>query len=356
MEEGDAPDPVERARELVGDDAGELSIDDLVMRLTEARRVFHPDNFRDEEQKKVAEGKFKEIPQLVKALTALRERSLTKLPANELIRRQPTFAEVDERLRTFALEQENETLKAENRYLQLSVDALKKEYEDAVAARRDRDLEELKGLYQPSRRRLVSLAITAVLAAAMYALTRVQAIADELVKSSAVQPDIIRRTAFAAMLIVLVIAVWQYLRHVLFNNMIAGCQTTSAASDFLTFVNENFYGHHDPRLSVYGFDEINVLRFIEERFGIGQPLLSKLHSGTTIWYVLRRRIRDLWHASEITAYRAMGLHTPQTVDRLKEAFIFYLIDRRLIEPRHANKLVHVFTIKRTSQFQEEHPY
>lgn len=395
----DESDPVQQARAFLGAGAETLDVDDLLDRLLDHRNSAHPDRFTDENAQKKASDRFKRAQELIEELERKRQHRLINFGSTELAKPSEFSKELTYRLqlnasadRLDALHQQLEEIRANNKELS---EQLRSERD----ARRSLELENLKKIYEPSRARIVGVAIAMILGGSLAVLSQIDQIASLLKQYSPLSPAAFNITVFTICVIALSITLVKYLKHLEFRHMMRQACTTTFAIGFLSFarhLNMEFqrryhrsliseflpgsdhitsslqmwiYEHREelaaidedfedkwestkyvcskflhtfePREGDESFDEHVVLQYLESYyrpsivFDISNPI-------TTFKGILAafspERLRRVYRT-------VLGLFSNEAKDHLKDAFLLHLIDRQLVDDPKAGGLVHRFRVR-----------
>lgn len=331
---------VERAKEFLGPSSKDASIEDLLDLLLTLKKSCHPDRFTDLDAKKVGEERFKAAQQLIDELNSLRERQVVKaVIGNDLPSQRSELDTLTLRLQLNAAEAEILQQESATAHWKSQFASLQKEISAERAARRDREFAEIRKLYEPNKNRLVGAAIAILLTGSLAVLSQLEKVAAQLERIWPGAPGTMRVVLFILALTILVATLLRWLRHIEFQAMLGHVCTTDFARRFLR--DKDLYFRE--RRSATRFDEAQVVDFLEKDFtrknevsALKIELLPK---------VVGRFLARAWclmiHPKVV--YRGvLGLLDHETYHHLKDAFIYWLIQRQLIAAPKAIRLVHEF--------------
>jgi hypothetical protein len=335
MSEEQGNNPIARAKNLLGPSSNDASIEDILDQLLRFRTTCHPDRFTDPIAKKAGEQQFKEAQELITELNALHEQQIVKASGRDLATQRDGLDTLSMRLRLTAAEVEIAALKG-------TIAEMQKEASAEDTARRVKELAEIKKLYEPSKHRLVGAAIAILLTGALGVLSQFENVASQLERIWPGAPRTTRVVLFALALIILMTTLLRWLQHTEFRAMLGRVCTTGFAQYFLQGKDE-YYWRHGMRTC---FNEDQVVKFLEKDFAQKNdvPNIEIKFLPKTVCRLSARAWWLLTHPRVVYRW-ILGLLNHESYNHLKDAFIYWLIQRRLIVNPRAISLVHVFDIK-----------
>tara|TARA_R110002073_G_scaffold59094_6_gene149237 strand:- start:12416 stop:13495 length:1080 start_codon:yes stop_codon:yes gene_type:complete len=344
------------------ENSDQLSDDELLDALLNFRTQSHPDRFTDDEAKEIATERFKVAQEAIDQLERKRQRDLIAKPHSSLTVASPTKESLRLKLEINAEQKRFEELQKKFRKLSKDHLALKNELQAERDAKRKEELEALGKIYEPSRGRIVGVAIAVLLTGAVAAIGQVGSIGESIQKFSPIAPWLLNIAIFLTCMAIAGATLFRFLKHSAFTAMMNETSTTRFATEFLKEIRrERRHWDHDDDHSdgPLRFNESSVIEFVRHYF-----TASELKRDP--YYYLRvepekkevggSRFRRAFEAvlkplktPRYTYRRALGLLGTSAIDHLKDAFIFHLIHRRLIDDPRSEFLVHQFEVKGSSQ-------
>lgn len=334
-------DPVARAKELLGPSSNDASIEELLDQLLTFRTSCHPDRFTDPDAKQEGAERFKLAQQLIADLNSLRQKQLVKRPKYDLATQPEDLDTLNLRLKLNAAEVEISKLKNSITELERKFASFQQEVAAERAARRESELAEIRKLYEPSKNRLLGAAIAVLLTGSLGILSQLEKVAAQLERIWPRAPETTRVTLFGISLIILAATVLRWLRHTEFQAMLSGVCTTDFARRFLR--DRDSYGWHR---SSTRFDEVQVVDFLEKEFT--HVTGDRTTSSESLLKAARRFIARIWwwtRNPRAVYRRTLSLLGHGTYNHLKDAFIYWLIQRQLVAAPKAIRLAHEFVAK-----------
>jgi hypothetical protein len=393
-------DAIAEARLFLGDDAEGFDIDELLGRLLDCRNGAHPDRFSDADAKHEASVRFKRAQKLIEKLDRRRQRQLIKSSSTDLVIAEDARSrELRHRLQINASEERIEGLKEKLDELQRKNRALDEKLRSDRDASRSLELEKLRKMYEPSRSRILGVAISVILGGILAAILQVDQIAAVLKHYSPLSPSAFNIGVFAICIAAIAMTGSNYLKHLEYRYMMRQVCTTRFATGFLSFarslksefhdkygrslirefapgddyhlselsmwlykhkervaeIDENFEDNLRSTKEIFSrflhnfevrqgdeaFDEHTVLQYLQNYFYEADRAGSGQRSNRVT------RIRQILSIRQLRRdYRtSLGLFSNEAMDHLKDAFILHLIDRELVDDPKAAGLVHRFRIR-----------
>lgn len=295
----------------------DISTTELYDLLYKHRTNNHPDKFTNEEIKKEAEEKFKNVNILLKELeTFIQKEALNKKP-NELV----IFQDYE----IVKLKQANVLLENQIATLNSSIDTKENIIKNLTAAInkvRSTAVEEktadLVNLYKPTRKNLFSLGIGFFLTFIIGIITRIDEVAILIKKYSPLEPKMFNTIVFA----ILIFIPFLYLKMIYEQGKVEYAakriKTPLLVTRFVVYL-ENI-GVNDS------FTEMQVYDFLYKE------LIPKN-------FVARYFFSKIIH-----------IYSETTIDSLKDIFIYNLLNRQLINISNANMLDRKFKIVKSSYY------
>lgn len=296
----------------------DLPSTDLYDLLHKHRSNNHPDKFTNDDTKKEAEEKFKEVNVLLKELQIFIEKEKLEKKPSELIIYQKDFELIKLKQEIISLENKNETLTYSNESKQREIERLIK----AINKVRNEDLAEktsdLIKLYKPNNKNLFSLGLSIVLTLIVGVLSKIEDVANIINKYSPFEPKTFKYIVFG----ILIFFILRYCKMIYeggrIENSAKKIKTPFLINKFVNFLVEK--GNDD------NFTEMDVYDFLSKEL-VPKNFITKI------------LFSKIFH-----------LYSETTVDSMKDIFIYNLINRKLITISHADKLDRKFKIIKSSYY------
>lgn len=344
-------DPVERACILLGlesVDAKDANIELLLQGLLDKRPGCHPDNFTDPKAQAIATKQFQEIQELIAQLEMLRQRSIIKRGETNLT--DTTAPEtLSYRIQLNATEEEVRNLKDEVQKLRKKCQSLEAELKAEHDSRRDKELARIRELYKPSKGHILGTTLTVLLASVLAILSQIEKIGTSLERLLPTSSEINRVIFFWVAIAVIVVTLLKFLKNFEFKTMMGGVCTTSFASRFFSYVTRSRYWDDfddDEHQKPVRFSEDQIVNFLSVAFKVipyDRNSKDKRTKGSfSSAQEFYRRIVSFLRNPRRLYRRTLGLCSDETFDNLKDAFIYKLIERRLVADPRPNGLMHMF--------------
>lgn len=304
---------IQKVKEAMGIDE-ELTAIELLGALKNYRKQSHPDKFAEENNKKIAEEKFKDLGELVVVLENYIEKQKLNLPATELLRQESLYDKVFlERKLDDALDK-IKSLEDEI----ISLESKNNELHQAIERRRDELLEnevkELQELYKPSPNKIRSLGMAFLLTVSLAIMTKIESIYDVLKKYSPIQEHYLNSAIFILFVGMLLMVVKQWAESRLIIRRSEEVCSSLFCQQYLKHLSEKYeWEGRGPKL----FTEADTFLFIQGGKSWWKRLLAS--SGFRVFQI-------------------------GTYDKLKNLFINTLLNKKLIEIKNARNLDRVFII------------
>ena len=302
---------IEKAKELLNI-SYDIPLSELYNQLWELRNTYHPDKFLSSEAKTKGEKSFKEIGALLN--------NLHKFIENEKLENDKTkIIPYDEKYEIIKLKQENlnndqelNSLKVENDYLKTEIKNLENKINEIISKKAKEKEEELMLKYRSSKKSVISIGIIITLTALVSILTKIEEVTNIITKYSPINEDLLNIIMFIVFIITVIICIEKYLVKNYINKLSNIIQTSPFTKKFLITLD----GNQDY------FSEFNVITYIRHE-------LSP---------------RSIFKKMLIRHFNILSI---DTIDSLKDIFIYHLYEKSLIEFQDAHCLDRFFRIKKS---------
>lgn len=272
----------------------------------------HPDKFTDESLKEVAEEKFKKINSLLGKLSTHIELEKQQKPANELAIFQNDYEIIDLKQSTVHLEKEIERLNNEIKSNEYLIKRIRKENKRLKKDYVDKKTEELIKEYKPTKKSLLSLGIIFILTLITGVLTKVEEIANFIFKYSPFEESTLNFVIFSILIFVPVFYGKMLFEQKQIKKASKLIKTPKLTKEFLDYLTEKELEKD--------FNEYNVYDFLHSKFISKNIIVRFLKS-------------KIFH-----------LYDDNTIDDLKDLFVYNLLNKKLIVFSQADKLDRNFRI------------
>ncbi|WP_417801180.1 hypothetical protein [Tenacibaculum sp.] len=293
----------------ISDDIPSTRLYDL---LHKYRTTQHPDKFTDENLKEVAEEKFKKINSLLDKLSQYIELEKQQKPANELSIFQNDYEITDLKQSTVHLEKEIEKLKNEIKSNEYLIKRIRKENKRLKKDYVDKKTEELIKEYKPTKKSLLSLGIIFILTLITGVLTKVEEIANFIFKYSPFEESTLNFTIFSILILIPVFYGKMLFEQKQIKKASKLIKTPKLTKEFLDYLKEKELERD--------FNEYNVYEFLHSKFISQNRIVRFINS-------------KIFH-----------LYNDNTIDDLKDLFVYNLLNKKLIVFSEADKLDRNFRI------------
>ncbi|NPC48246.1 hypothetical protein HPC50_14300 [Corallococcus exiguus] len=312
-------DPIDAAKELLGI-SDNLPILDLCERLTELRNSKHPDLFQDPKLKEEAEEQFKSIGELLGTLERLAQREHLSRTSSQLAVSQPQYEIVTLKIK---ISQLSEQLFKTKRDLETQTQAnilLHNKNKSTEDTKTKENIKDLIETYKPKKGSTLRSATAFTMTAALGVILKIDSIAPVIQKYSPFDPIIINSAVVFALASVLLFALRQHTKSKEFENLAEWVCTTSFSDGFSGWLKKS----RGPNPTE--FSESEAVEYIT------QQLAS-------------RRLLKFTNT-----LLQLELLTDSPIDALKNAFIYSLMGRGMINHSSTQGMSRTFTIKGTRFF------
>lgn len=295
--------------------AEDLSSIELLKLLKDYRKRIHPDKFTEEDARKEANEKFKELGNTIDELNRYIDNEKLHRGAKELALFEPLYDNVSLQSK---LDEAEEKIKK----LDETVDSLKRineELNKSLSRKQNEELEEenltLKALYKPSNQKLASLGILFLLSSVFAVMTKVEEVSVVLKKYSPFPELYLNNAIFGIFILMLVLVIKQYVENKIVSLKVSEVCSPKFSKEFWSYLS-----------SIKDWDEEKTKDFAEE----------------DVFYFIHGKDSKIKKIFGILSFR---LFQVETSDRLKNFVINTLLNKKLIEISLAKGLDRTFTIK-----------
>lgn len=302
---------IDKAKEMLGE-TGQNSPEELYDKLYEYRNSLHPDRFQDDESKKIAEEKFKDVGNALENLKKTIELQLVEKKPSEIIPFQKTYDIIQLKQTNVDYQNEIKSLKYDIDLLKYENKDLKKEIKNLRNQKLKEKTDELIEQYRPTKKGLFSNGIIFILTLIGGILTKVQDIALFIFKYSPIPENIVHYIIFTILIFIPLRLLYQFLKQ---NSIEKISQLIITPPMLKIFLDELV-----SQKKTDEFNELDVYNFISR---IKYPKNS-----------LGR-----WFVNKIFA-----THSYRVINILKDIFIYNMLSKQLIEISRADRLDRNFKI------------
>jgi hypothetical protein len=303
---------LQHAKEILCVD-GECSIFELHERLRAFRNDTHPDKFQDEQLKKDAEARFKDVQSLLDEFDKLVQLDRFKRKSSELAVYKPLYDTVQLSSDLDKAKTEIEGLKTELKNEKELTDDLKKQLVKKEDESLKNEIEHLKSLYKASPQKYATLGLGVVLTGALLVMSRIEAVWQELTKYSPFSEKNTKLYLFIIFLTFLGVTLRKLWEHGYIKWKSEAICSPRCAATFMDYLKQ-FRGANAP---ICEFSESESFSYIKGQNGI-----------------LKRCCRLL----------GFKIHREDTIAQLNNIFLQNLLNKRLIEISNAEDFQRHFTI------------
>jgi|AntAceMinimDraft_9_1070365.scaffolds.fasta_scaffold41669_1 hypothetical protein len=305
---------IQKVKEVLQIDE-DLSSIELLKLLKDYRKRIHPDKFTEDDARKEANEKFKELGNTIDELNRYIENEKLHRGAKELALFEPLYDNVSLQSK---LDEAEEKIKD----LEEKVDSLKKnneELNESLSRKQNEELEEenlrLKELYKPSNQKLASLGILFLLSSVFAVMTKVEEVSVVLKKYSPFPEQYLNNVIFGIFILMLLLVIKQYVENKIVSLKVSEVCSPKFSKEFWVYLSSVKYWENEKTKD---FAEEDVFYFIH----------GKDNKVKKIFGIL-----------------GFKLFQVETSDRLKNFVINTLLNKKLIEISLAKGLDRTFTIK-----------
>jgi len=286
----------------------ELSSEDLYDRLHDYRSTLHPDKFLSEDQKKVAEEKFKNLSLLLKELHNHIEFEILNKKPSELIPYKKEIELINTKQIAVNYEEKIQGLEKNIDQKDAEIKRLKKELKSIRSNKVDEKTQELIKHYQPSKGNLVKLGVAFALTLAIGVISRIDQIAKYLAKYSPVPAEFLNTAIFIIIVLIPFLFLKSYFEKQRVEFLAKKIRTPKFIQDFSYSVTSD------------SFTELDVYNFLFRKLVPRNPMIRFLYSKIFI------------------------LYSEPTIDSLKDIFISNLYNKQFIYISSTKMLDRMFKI------------
>jgi len=309
---------IAKIRELMNSPSS--SLPELYEQLRRYRNLLHPDRFLDDEAKKSAADRFKEVQGLMAELIKRMERDQLERPAAEVAIYQGVNERIQLQTALDVARDEADSLRQESEQQKREIERLQQVIRQFEDQRFKEEADELKASYKPSRMRWASLGLLAGLAGFMTLASRIDEVASVFKRVAPFPEAALNAVVFAAFAAVLATTLGRLWNGRLIEHELNRLRSSKSATEFMEFLSHR-YQWSDNRPKV--FREKDAVEFVES--------------------ALRQRYR-LWRAPvPRLPYRVFS--DSFIIEQLKNCFINSLLSRHLVAISTAAELDRTFIIR-----------
>ena len=196
--------------------------------------------------------------------------------------------------------------------------SLKNEIKNLRDERIKESTKELIELYKPKQKSIFTPGLVAVGSLITLVITKIEEIADVIFKYSPISEPLFNGVVFAILIGAIVIMIFNYQRERILEGYANTVKTSKTVKGFYDYITD-----HDDKKKITKFTETQVFEFIEYKI---------------IWYSPIRRI--LFKS-------ILRILDENTIDKLKDIFIYNLLSKQLIEISTAEYMDRTFTLSST---------
>ena len=293
----------------------ELSSIQLLKLLKDYRKRIHPDKFIEDEAKKAATEKFKNLGNTIEELNRYIENEKLHRGAKDLALYEPLYdnvtlqSQLDEALeKNGDLEAQVISLKEKNANLVMN---LTKKENDAL----QKENQELKQLYKPSTQKLASLGILFLLSSLFTIMTKIEDVSFVIKKYSPFSETLLNNIIFSVFIFMLLLVVKQFIENKVISLKVSEVCSPKFSKEFWLYLDSVKCWEDDKTKD---FSEEDIFSFIYGKSSKVKKILASI---------------------------GLKLYQVETNDRIKNFFINTLLNKQLIEISLAKHLDRTFTIK-----------
>jgi hypothetical protein len=293
----------------------ELSSIQLLKLLKDYRKKMHPDKFMEDDARKEATEKFKDLGKTIDELKRFIENEKLHRSAKDLALFEPLYDNV-----SLQSQLEEATEKIERLEGQLSdLKEQNAELNELLSKKQNDELEnknlELKQLYKPSNQSLASLGVLFLLSSTFTIMTKFEEVSLVLKKYSPLPESLLNKIIFGVFIFMLLLVVKQYIENKFLSQKVSKVCSPAYSKEFWSYLSYIKDWEDDKTKD---FSEEDVFSYIYGKKTIIKNFLGKI---------------------------GFKLFQVETIDRLKNFFISSLLNKQLIKISLAKDLDRTFTIK-----------
>lgn len=308
---------IERAKDLLGIKE-DIESPELYKKLREYRNNIHPDRFQEEEQKKLAEEKFKEAQTLItEVFTYIQQEELSATPT-DLINYKPFYDNVYFQENLDQSKQRIESLEHEVKSLREQNKILTEKLEEKVSRELLDEIKEIENHYKVSYENIKPIGAIILLTSLIAIMSKIEEVSNIIRKYSPFSDHTLNIGIFVVFSFLLLFLFKQLAESRLFSFVVNKYCSSRYTSNFMKYLSDRYDCEADD---VKTFNEKDAYDFIAGNNSFLKRSLSFL--GVRL------------------------LHS-DTLDNIKKCFINNLLHKKLIEVAEAKNLDRQFKILRPS--------
>lgn len=302
---------IDRVKSILQIDSENSPLDLLIL-LRKHRNNFHPDLYTDHDAKSSAEAKFVEIGNMITELDSFIQRERVTKSPQELALFQPLYDNASLQSKIDELSAENERLKSMNEYLNSKMNEKETENNKKQREEMEEKQSELISIYKPTNNKIFSISFILIISGIIPILTKIEAIANIITKYAPFSTSQINTFMFIIFIAVIIISLARYIEYTKIKSRMAEIISPSYIKSFMRFIDgKKIFSESSVYSFIYGRN--NVLKKISSRVGF-------------------KSIK------------------PETINNLKDVFIYNLVSKQLVSIACADNLDMYFKIKEKPQY------
>lgn len=302
---------------------GDHPPEDLYKKLFEFRKKIHPDLFRDENDKNEAEERFKlcykyldEISEYINKDKIINSTDVVVYdPELEMISTKQNVVNKEREIEKY--KEKLEIFVYENKDLKKNINTLQNQIKVLRGKKVEEKTKELLDAFRPSRKRFASFSITLVLTMIAAIFIQVEQISNLISIYSPLKENTLNTLIFFTLILIVSIYLIYYIKIKKIEIISKNVKSQGSINNFLQYLQKQ-----DKKST---FDELDVYMYVDQK---SQP---KNIIGTYIFS------------------RIFKTREEETLDLLKEIFIYNLFNKKLISHEGTEDMKQVFRIKNSSK-------
>lgn len=283
--------------------------------LYDYRNTVHPDKFTDDKKKIEAEEKFKEIGVLLSDLNKIIEGQKLEKKPSELIPYQKQFELIQRKQEIVTNEEEIKSLQSINSLLKHEIKSLRNEVKNLRDDRIKESTKELIDLYKPKKKGIFSPGLAVIGSLITLIVTKIEEVATVIFKYSPISEPLFNGVVFTILIGAIILLFFNYQRERILESYANTVKTPKTVRDFYDYITD-----YDDKKKITKFTETQVFEFIEYRIVRYSPVRK-------IFFKSILRILD-----------------ENSIDKLKDIFIYNLLSKQLIEVSTAENMDRTFNL------------
>jgi len=305
-------------------ETGDIASTELYDLLYKYRNSQHPDKFFDDERKKDAEEKFKNLDALLVKLSKYIEQEKQQKKPSDMILYEKEYEIVKNKQEIIIYEAIIKNLKFTKEMNEREIIDLKKQILKFQGDKGDEKTDDLIKHYKPSKSSLLSQGITFILTLIIGAVTKIDDVAKILSKYFPFDLIYLNYFIFGILIFIPIRFVKMYFEEGQIENTAKRIKTPLFINKFLNYINNKGIEQTFAEMDVYQFLSIELAprNFFTKLFKIN----------------------------------LFDLYNEATIDSLKDIFIYNLLNKQLISISSAEQLDRKFKIVKTSYYNNFHGF